>query len=293
MTPPVALSIAGSDPSGGAGIQADLKTFSALGVYGCAAMTALTAQSTMGVTGIHVVPANFVVEQVRTLAADVHIDAVKIGMLATAEICDTVGELIGDVLRCPVVLDPVMISTAGSRLLDADAMAAMSRLVGKADAITPNLHEAAALLGTEPAGTVAEMRTQATALIDRGVRRVLLKGGHLAAVPGGAAAADDRAARAGSDTAAPDPETAAAVDVWADEHGVTELTAPVVPTRNTHGTGCSLSSAIAALLPQRASWLEAVTGAKNWLTDALGGADSLHIGAGPGPVHHFHRWWVS
>lgn len=292
MTPPVALSIAGSDPSGGAGIQADLKTFSALGVYGCAAMTALTAQSTRGVTGIHVVPADFVAEQVRTLAADVHIDAVKIGMLATAEICDTVGELIGDVVRCPVVLDPVMISTAGSRLLDADAMAAMSRLVGKADAITPNLHEAAALLGTEPAGTVAEMRTQATALIDRGVRRVLLKGGHLAAAPG-AIPADDASAPESSETAAPATTTATAVDVWADEHGVTELTAPVVPTRNTHGTGCSLSSAIAALLPQRASWLEAVTGAKNWLTDALAGADTLHIGAGPGPVHHFHRWWVS
>lgn len=272
MTPPVALTIAGSDPSGGAGIQADLKTFSALGAYGCAALTALTAQNTTGVTGIHVVPSDFVAEQVRTVLVDVAVDVVKIGMLATADICDTVGELIGETIRCPVVLDPVMISTAGSRLLDADAMAAMGQLIGKADAITPNLHEAATLLGTDPARSVSEMRVQATALRDRGVPRVLLKGGHLAAGP------------AASGTA---------TDVWADEDGVTELTARAVRTPNTHGTGCSLSSAIAALLPRSSNWRDAVSGAKTWLTEALAGADQLEIGAGPGPVHHFHRWWVS
>ena len=263
--PPVVLSIAGSDPSGGAGIQADLKTFSALGAYGCAAMTALTAQSTQGVTGIHVVPADFVREQVETLVADVRLDAVKIGMLATADVADAVASVVAE-LDCPVVLDPVMVSTSGSRLLDEDAMAAVRRLVPLASAITPNLPEAAELLGGPVATSVDEMRVQAQALLDSvGAQRVLLKGGH-----------------------GDGPES---VDVWADSDGVVEIAAARVDTLNTHGTGCTLSSAIAALRPAYDAWLPAVRAAKVWLTGALEAADELSIGHGAGPVHHFHQLW--
>ncbi|PRY63713.1 hydroxymethylpyrimidine/phosphomethylpyrimidine kinase [Knoellia remsis] len=264
--PPVVLSIAGSDPSGGAGIQADLKTFSALGAYGCAAITALTAQSTRGVTGVHVVPPEFVTAQVRTLVDDVALDSVKIGMLADAAIVEAVGELLGDRLGAPAVLDPVMVATSGDRLLDEDAVAAMRELVPRAAVITPNLHEAAVLLGTEVAADVAAMERQACQLVERlGARRVLLKGGH--------ATGED------------------AVDVWFDGDRVELLRAPRVDTRNTHGTGCTLSSAVAALFPQRASWLEAARDAKDYLTGALRAADGLGIGAGNGPVHHFHDVW--
>lgn len=264
--PPKVLSIAGSDPSGGAGIQADLKTFSALGAYGCAAMTALTAQSTQGVTGVHVVPAEFVREQVLTLVDDVRLDAVKLGMLATAATVETVTELVRDRLHCPVVLDPVMVSTAGSRLLDEDAVAAMARLLPHAALVTPNIPEAAVLLGVDPAEDVAGMTEQARALRDLGVPRVLLKGGHR--------------------------DVSVATDVWVGEDGrVRELSAARVDTVHTHGTGCSLSSAIAALLPQHASWLPAVSAAKEWLTGALQRGHTLQIGQGAGPVHHFYRWW--
>ncbi len=262
---PLVATIAGSDPSGGAGIQADLKTFSALGAYGCAVLTALTAQSTQGVTGVHVVPPAFVAQQVRTLVADVRLDAVKIGMLATAETATTVGELISQVITAPVVLDPVMIATSGDRLLSDDAMDAVRALVPLAALITPNLHEAAALLGEPVASDLAGARAQALALRDRGARRVLVKGGHGA-----------------GDTS---------VDVFVDADGVHEISAPRIATRNTHGTGCSLSSAIAALLPRRATWLEAVTDAKTWLTHALAAADELRIGSGSGPIHHFHALW--
>lgn len=263
---PVVLSIAGSDPSGGAGIQADLKTFSALGAYGCAALTALTAQSTRGVSGVQVVSADFVRAQVQTLIEDVRLDAVKIGMLATAEIAETVGALLRDAIRSPVILDPVMVATSGDRLLDDDAVAAVRSLLPLVAAITPNLPEAAALLQCEPATSIADLRDQARALRDLGARRVLVKGGH----------------RAGED----------AVDIWLDEQGEHELRAPRIETRNTHGTGCTLSSAIAALVPQRDSWLTAVTDAKAWLTGALAAADTLTIGSGSGPVHHFHALWA-
>lgn len=265
-SPPVVLSIAGSDPSGGAGIQADLKTFGALGAYGCAALTALTAQSTQGVTGVHLVPAAFVREQVETLVADVQLDAVKIGMLASAEIVQTVGSLIGDAIRCAVVLDPVMVSTSGSRLLDDDAVEAMRRLVHLADVITPNLGEAAVLLGTSPAVDVEEMHTQAIALREQlGASSVLLKGGH----------------GTGSES----------VDVWADLTGTAEFSAPRIDTQNTHGTGCSLSSAIAALRPVREDWTSAIRDAKDWLTGALASPQQLDIGSGHGPINHFHNLW--
>jgi len=270
MTPVHVLTIAGSDPSGGAGIQADLKTFSALGAYGCAVLTSLTAQSTRGVTGIHPVPAAFVREQVETLVDDVRLDAVKIGMLGTAEVVEVVADLVRDVLRCPVVLDPVMVSTAGSRLLDRDAVEAMRSLAQLADAVTPNLAEAAVLLGRDeldPTGavTVESMHEQTRALRGLGVPRVLLKGGH-----GGG------------------PES---VDLWAEGDAVHELHAPRIDTANTHGTGCTLSSAVAALVPQRGTWLESVTAAKAYLTGTVEHADELSVGHGPGPVHHFWERW--
>jgi hydroxymethylpyrimidine/phosphomethylpyrimidine kinase len=263
--PPVALTIAGSDPSGGAGVQADLKTFSALGAYGTAVLTALTAQSTRGVTGVHVVPAEFVLAQARTLVEDVAVDAAKIGMLGSAPVTDAVAEVLAGGLGCPVVLDPVMVSTSGSRLLDEDAVAAMRRLVPLADLVTPNLHEAAVLLDDEVAAGPEDMRRQAEALHERGAARVLVKGGHAA---GGEV-----------------------TDVLLDETGMHTLTSARVDTRNTHGTGCSLSSAIAALLPQRSSWLSATRDAKQWLSRALEAGRDLDIGHGAGPPHHFHALW--
>jgi len=273
--PPVALTIAGSDPSGGAGIQADLKTFSALGVYGTCVITALTAQNTQGVSGVHVIPTEFVTQQLDTLVADVRLDAIKIGMLANAGIVVAVGEFLQRQNHVDhVVLDPVMVATSGDRLLDNDAVRAIRDLMPLVSLITPNLAEAAALLDTSPAATLPDMRLQAVALQEMGARRVLIKGGHL----------DD----------SPD-----AVDLLLHLDGEEVLRAPRVNTVNTHGTGCTLSSALAALRPQRDSWLEAALEAKSWLTAALAAADSLEIGLHPGqnnirghgPVHHFHAIW--
>jgi hydroxymethylpyrimidine/phosphomethylpyrimidine kinase len=278
--PPVALTIAGSDPSGGAGIQADLKTFSALGAYGTSVVTALTAQNTRSVTGLHVVPADFVTQQLETLVADVRVDVIKIGMLANATIVRAVADFL---LRQKdvdyVVLDPVMVATSGDRLLDDDAVQAMRDLMPLASLITPNIAEAAALLNTRSARRLPEMRLHAMALQELGAPRVLIKGGHLG----------------------DDPE---AVDLFLDVDGEALLRAPRVDTANTHGTGCTLSSALAALRPQRDSWLEAALDAKSYLTAALLAADVLDIsrdsqddtrGTSPGdrhgPVHHFHEIW--
>lgn len=269
--PPVALTIAGSDPSGGAGIQADLKTFSALGAYGTSVVTALTAQATTGVTAVHEVPVDFVRAQLDTLLADVRIDAVKIGMLSSAALAAAIGDYLGGPLQgCVRVLDPVMVSTSGSRLLAADAVDAVRALIPAADVVTPNLPESAVLTGREHATTVDGMREQAQLLrSELGARAVLVKGGHL----------DD---------------TAAAVDLWLDDDGERLFAVPRVPTRNTHGTGCTLSSALAALRPRHRDWVHTVEAAKSWLTGALQRADELQVGAGHGPVHHFHedqqRW---
>ncbi|KRE35769.1 hydroxymethylpyrimidine/phosphomethylpyrimidine kinase [Janibacter sp. Soil728] len=267
--PPVVLSIAGSDPSGGAGIQADLKTCSALGAYGTCVITALTAQSTRGVTRVHEVPAEIVRAQVETLVADVRIDVVKLGMLASAEIVETVHDLLltGPLATVPVVLDPVMVSTSGSRLLAPDAVAAVQALLPRADVITPNVPEAAVLLDEDPVQSADALLDHARRLLDHGARRVLLTGGHL------------------------DGDTA--VDVWIDASGAVPLHAPRVATRSTHGTGCTLSSALAALRPRHDDWLSTVRESKAWLTEALRHGDSLDIGRGAGPVHHFHehsRW---
>lgn len=264
--PVVALTIAGSDPSGGAGIQADLKTFSALGAFGTSVITALTAQNTQGVTGVHVVPAAFVVEQLETLVSDVRLDAVKIGMLANAEVAAAVGGFLR-AHPCPiVVLDPVMVATSGDRLVEDDAVEAIRALLPLSSVVTPNLAEAGVLLDAAPARNLAEMRSQAAALRLLDASRVLLKGGHL-------------------------EDGDEAVDVFAEGDAVVELRAPRVRTVNTHGTGCTLSSALAALRPQRESWTETAIDAKTWLTGALAAADVLEVGQGHGPVHHFHQMW--
>ena len=270
MTPeiPKVLSIAGVDPSGGAGILADVKTFSALGAYGMAIIAALTAQSTRGVTGFVPVDPAFVRQQWDTLADDILPSAIKLGMLANAEVAGAVGDIIDDYHARGgehVVLDPVMVATSGDRLLDPDAEDVVRELVPKASLITPNLPEAAVLLGTDVLEDASGMADQARALLDMGAQRVMLKAGHLAGEM--------------------------AVDIYADADGVVALPARRVTTTNTHGTGCTLSSAIAALRPQRPGWGEAVRDAKGWLTHALEHADELKVGHGHGPVHHFWDLW--
>ena len=267
MTPNL-LTIAGVDPSGGAGIQADLKTFSALGGYGMSVVTGLTAQNTRGVRAVHGVPAAFVTQQLDAVFDDVRVDAVKIGMLGTAEVVDAVAAVLAARRPPYVVLDPVMVAKSGDRLLTADSVAHLRDvLLPRVDLVTPNLPEAADLLGVPEAASEAEMREQLDALRKLGPA-VLLKGGHLAGPQ-----CPDLLALPGSD-AEPVRLTAARVDTTSD-----------------HGTGCTLSAAIAALRPQRPDWLTAVTEAKEYLTAALRAADRLTVGDGRGPVHHFHAWW--
>jgi len=262
----IALTIAGSDSSGGAGIQADLKTFSALGVYGASAITALTAQNTQGVEAVLVVPPHFVARQIRVVARDLNIAAVKIGMLATSEIIEAVAGALETLPVVPVVLDPVMVAASGDVLLDEDAIETLRAvLVPRATLITPNLPEAAKLLGGDEAKDEREMSAQAAALRRLGAKAVLIKGGH-----------------------AEGPE---AIDILLDQDGELRLAAPRVATSNTHGTGCTLSSAIAAELAKGASLRDAVAAAKAYVTAAIADADELRIGQGRGPVHHFHRWW--
>jgi hydroxymethylpyrimidine/phosphomethylpyrimidine kinase len=262
----IALTIAGSDSSGGAGIQADLKTFAALGVYGASAITALTAQNTQGVDDVLVVPPDFVARQIKVVARDLEIGAVKIGMLATAEIVRAVAEQLDALPRLPVVLDPVMVAASGDVLLDEDAIETLrAALLPRATLITPNLPEAAKLLGGGEAKDEGGMRAQAEALRRLGAGAALIKGGH-----------------------AEEPE---AVDILVDAEGEVRLAAPRIETRHTHGTGCTLSSAVAAELAKGASLREAVTRAKAYVTAALERAAALAIGEGRGPVHHFHAWW--
>ena len=260
------LSIAGSDPSGGAGIQADLKTFSARGTYGMAVLTALTAQNTHGVSGVHLVPPEFVAEQIRMVFADVRVDAVKIGMIANAPIAEAVANALAPHRGIPVVLDPVMIAKGGAALLDVAAIDTLkSRLLPLATLLTPNLPEAAALLGESRAETRTAMELQAEKLRRSGPSAVLVKGGHL----GG--------------TESP--------DVLVSENGTTWFEASRVPTKNTHGTGCTLSSALAAELAKGMPVENAVALAKNYLAAAVAAAGTLSVGSGHGPVQHFHQLW--
>jgi hydroxymethylpyrimidine/phosphomethylpyrimidine kinase len=263
---PNVLSIAGVDPSGGAGLFADLKTFAALGAYGTGVVAALTAQNTQGVTGVFPVPTSFITQQIDTLLADVRIDAVKLGMLGNAEVVTTVAVAVRRHALRRLVLDPVMVSTSGHRLIEPDAVDALRReLVPLAEIITPNLPEAEVLLNCPPLRNLADMRVAARALHQLGPRLVVLKGGHL--------------------------DGEASVDVVDD--GVTQVELPAVRivTQNTHGTGCTLAAAIAALLPRHDPPLDAIRAAKAYLTAALGAADQLKIGKGHGPVHHFHALW--
>ncbi|EGE59829.1 UNVERIFIED_ORG: hydroxymethylpyrimidine/phosphomethylpyrimidine kinase [Rhizobium esperanzae] len=268
------LSIAGSDPSGGAGIQADLKAFSARGVYGMAVLTALTAQNTQGVTGVHLVPPQFVADQIDAVFADVRVDAVKIGMIANAAIAEAVAAALSAALAAakaygrsiPVVLDPVMIAKGGAALLAPEAVDVLTlRLLPLATLLTPNLPEAAALLHQPVATNRAEMAAQAERLRALGPAAVLVKGGHLDS--------DD------------------SPDVLAVADGLHWFEAQRVPTKNTHGTGCTLSSALAAELAKGASAREAVAIAKDYLAGAVAAAGRLTVGSGHGPVQHFHALW--
>jgi hydroxymethylpyrimidine/phosphomethylpyrimidine kinase len=262
----IALTIAGSDSGGGAGIQADLKTFSALGVYGASVITALTAQNTLGVQGIHDVPADFVRRQIQSVLDDLAVNAIKIGMLSVPATIEAVAEGLAAQFSGPVVFDPVMVAASGDPLLTEAATATLiSRLLPRADLLTPNLHEAARLLGTTMAGDVPAMEAQGRELLALGPKAVLMKGGH----------------GSGAD----------AVDVLVTTAGCRHFTAPRIPSRNSHGTGCTLSSAIAAGLAKGASLEEAVGTAKAYVHAAIATADRLQIGHGHGPTHHFHAFW--
>ena len=256
------LSIAGSDPSGGAGIQADLKTFAALGCYGMAAITALTAQNTRGVSAVHAPPPDFLAAQIDAIFSDIDVDAVKIGMLGTPEIVAVVADRLSHWSARNVVLDPVLVATSGDSLGAPGVVEAMlERLIPLARVVTPNLPEAARLTDRPAPQDVSAMRQAGEALVARGAKAVLVKGGHL---------------------------QGEAVDLLVTADGARAYAAPRIDTRNTHGTGCTLSSAIAAFLARGAGLEQAVGEAKAYLTAALRSADRLHVGGGHGPVDHLH-----
>ncbi len=260
---PNILSIAGSDPSGGAGIQADIKAISACGGYAMAAITALTAQNTRGVTGLHMVPPEFVTAQIRAIRDDIRVDAVKIGMLGEAGIVTAVAEALSG-LAVPIVLDPVMVAKSGDRLLAAGAVAALRDLLPRATVITPNLPEAADLLSAPEAPTREGMEAQARALLALGPKAVLLKGGHL-----------------------PGPDCP---DLLAEAHTITWLPGRRHATTKTHGTGCTLSAALATFLGHGLPVAEAARRAKDYVAGAIAAADALSVGRGHGPTHHFHAF---
>ena len=265
MTLPVALTIAGSDSSGGAGIQADLKTFAAFGVYGASVITALTAQNTRTVTGIHPVPAAFVTAQCEAVFDDLDVKAVKIGMVVELSIIEAIAAALARWAPKHVVLDPVMVASSGDRLLPAEAIESLrKRLIPMATLVTPNLPEAAALLDDSVASDEAAIKDQGRRLRAMGARAVLIKGGH------------------GQGTTS--------IDYFFSRDDVIALPAPRIATVNTHGTGCSLSSAIAAGLARGETLETAVRHAKTWITAAIAAADRLAVGKGHGPIHHFHRF---
>jgi hydroxymethylpyrimidine/phosphomethylpyrimidine kinase len=266
MALPIALTIAGSDSSGGAGIQADLKTFAALGVYGASVVTALTAQNTRGVSGIHPVPADFVTAQMDAVFGDLDVKAVKIGMVAQRATIDAIAAGLTKWSPAHVVLDPVMVATSGDHLLASDAVDALrTGLIPLASLVTPNLPEAAALLGEPQAHDEAAIESQGRKLLAMGCAAVLIKGGH--------------------------GQGAESIDYLFGSGGMVALGAPRVATVNTHGTGCSLSSAIAAGLARGESLEAAVREAKAWISGAIQQADRLGVGHGHGPIHHFHRFY--
>jgi hydroxymethylpyrimidine/phosphomethylpyrimidine kinase len=265
MTIPIALTIAGSDCSGGAGIQADLKTFAAFGVYGASAITALTAQNTKGVAGIHQVPADFVTAQIDAVFGDLDVKAVKIGMVSQAAVIEAIVAGLARWSPRHIVLDPVMVATSGDRLLAPDAIEALrTKLIPRASLVTPNLPEAAALLDAPVASSQTDIEEQGKRLLGIGCRAVLIKGGH--------------------------GKGAESIDYLFREAGVVALAAPRIATKNTHGTGCSLSSAIAAGLAKGDDPETAIRRAKTWISAAIAAADRLNVGHGHGPIHHFHAF---
>ncbi len=263
---PIALTIAGSDSGGGAGIQADLKAMSALGVFGASVITAVTAQNTQAVTAVHGIPSEVISAQIEAVLSDLDVRAIKIGMLATPEIIEIVAQGISG-FQGPVVLDPVMIAKSGDALLADEAVQTLRDvLLPRATVLTPNLPEAACLLDQGDADTPEAMVEQGKALCALGAQAVLMKGGH--------------------------GKGDICHDLLIDRTGViAEFQAPRKATRNTHGTGCTLSSSIAAGLAKGLTFVDAVAQAHEYLQGAIARADELKIGAGHGPVHHFHRVW--
>lgn len=269
-TVPNVLSIAGVDPSGGAGVTADIKTISALGAYACGVVTALTAQNTQAVTGIFGIPPAFIAQQIDTLYADVAIAACKIGMLGDAAITRTVADRLIHWQQTHIVLDPVMVAKSGDALLSKDAVATLREaLLPIAHVITPNLPEGAVLLECSSPESVKDMRTIAEKLRNllhlSSERWVYLKGGHL-----------------------PSTGDGLCTDLLHNGDVMIELKSPRVNTKNTHGTGCALSSAMAALLPQRSNTEAAAKAAHAWLAAAISQSNTLAVGKGHGPVHHMH-----
>jgi hydroxymethylpyrimidine/phosphomethylpyrimidine kinase len=266
MTLPIAVTIAGSDSSGGAGIQADLKTFSALGVYGASVIAAVTAQNTRSVTAVHAVPPDMVAAQMDAVFSDLAIGAVKVGMLVNAPVIAAVAAGLERHKPANVVLDPVMVATSGRRLLEPNAIDTLRKeLMPRALVITPNLPEAAALLGTEEATDETSMRQQADRLIALGANAVFMKGGH---------------------ASGPD-----STDLLVTATSSIRVTGARIATPNTHGTGCTVSAAIAAGLARGLGLIEAARDAKVYTTGAIAAAERLSVGKGPGPLHHFYRWW--
>ncbi|MGC2775676.1 MAG: bifunctional hydroxymethylpyrimidine kinase/phosphomethylpyrimidine kinase [Bradyrhizobium sp.] len=266
MSTPVALTIAGSDSSGGAGIQADLKTFAALSVYGASVLTALTAQNTTGVTGVHLVPPEFVAAQIDAVFDDLAVGAVKIGMVAQAPIVEAIAASLTRWQPTHMVLDPVMVATSGARLLPEDAIDALRRrLIPQASLLTPNLPEAAALLDETIAASDEAIAAQGRRLLALGCPAVLIKGGH--------------------------GQGADSTDYLITSETSIALVSPRVATQNTHGTGCSLSSAVTAGLAKGESLETAVRNAKAFISGAIAAADRFTVGHGHGPVHHFFRYY--
>lgn len=258
------LTIAGSDSSGGAGIQADLKTFSALGCYGMSVLCAVTAQNTLGVRSYQSIDPSLVADQLDAVFSDLRVDAVKIGMLGTVETIVVVGRKLREYAPPVIVLDPVMVAKGGSRLLAPDAEGALrEELFPLTTLLTPNIPEAQALTGLE-IEDLDGMRAAAAALRLQGPRAVLVKGGHL---------------------------SGSAEDFLLDEEGERLFPGERIPSRHTHGTGCSLSSALAALLARGWPLIEAVAEAKSWV--AAGIREGLAVGSGCGPIHHFHEFYDS
>ena len=263
---PIALTVAASDSSGGAGIPADIKSMSALGVYSATVFTALTAQNTREVRSIFPVSLDFITEQIQTVFDDIAIDAVKIGMLGTADITETVAKALKAVGAKNIVLDPVMVAKSGDRLLDDDATLALKEyLIPMSDIITPNLPEAAEILGVAEAASHEQMQEMTRQLLSLGSKSVLLKGGHL--------------------------QSDISHDVFFNGEEIFTLSSPRIKTKNTHGTGCTMSSAIASFLAKGDTMEQAVRGAKKYIAQAVEHADKLHIGSGHGPVHHFYDIW--